>query len=99
MPRRCQGRTYSSIRSRAPARRAVGVRDLGDDPGPAARRYEQAECPTTATTMTCGFAYNTQLFGGRGPIHICFARPPGCNFTTIPAPYRIALVIHEAAHR
>ena len=39
-------------------------------------------CPTTATTVTCGFAYNT-----------------GCNFTTTPAANRIALVIHEAAHR
>lgn len=56
-------------------------------------------CPTTATTVTCGFAYNTQLFGGFGPIHICFAPPPGCNFTTTPAANRIALVIHEAAHR
>ena len=56
-------------------------------------------CPTAATSATCGFAYNTQLFGGFGPIHICFAPPPGCNFTTTPAPNRIALVIHEAAHR
>jgi Domain of unknown function (DUF4157)/Lysine-specific metallo-endopeptidase len=56
-------------------------------------------CPSTATTMDCGYAYNTQLFGGFGPIHICFAPPPGCNFTTTPAYKRIALVIHEAAHR
>jgi hypothetical protein len=59
---------------------------------------EQA-CASTATTATCGYAYNTQLFGGRGPIHICFAPPPGCNFSTTAAPNRIALVIHEAAHR
>jgi hypothetical protein len=59
---------------------------------------EQA-CASTPTTATCGFAYNTQLFGGFGPIHICFAPPPGCNFTATAAPNRIALVIHEAAHR
>jgi hypothetical protein len=38
------------------------------------------------------------LFGGRGPIHICFD-PAGCDFSTTPAVNRIALVIHEAAHR
>jgi hypothetical protein len=59
---------------------------------------EQA-CASTPTTATCGYAYNTQLFGGFGPIHVCFAPPPGCNFTTTAAPNRIALVIHEAAHR
>ena len=59
---------------------------------------EQA-CASTATSATCGYAYNTQLFGGRGPIHVCFAPPPGCNFSTTAAPNRIALVIHEAAHR
>jgi len=46
----------------------------------------------------CGYAYNTQWFGGRGPIHICFD-PAGCDFSTTPALNRIALVIHEAAHR
>ena len=61
-------------------------------------RCEQM-CPTAPGQVTCGYAYNTQLFGGFGPIHICFATPPGCSFTTTPAPNRIALVIHEAAHR
>jgi hypothetical protein len=55
-------------------------------------------CPTTPTTQICGYAYNTQWFGGFGPIHICFD-PAGCNFTTTPVLNRIALVIHEAAHR
>lgn len=58
----------------------------------------ESTCPTTATTQTCGYAYNHQWFGGSGPIHICFD-PAGCDFATTPAPNQTALVIHEAAHR
>jgi hypothetical protein len=58
----------------------------------------ESSCPRTATSVVCGYAYNTQWFGGRGPIHICFD-PAGCDFSTTPALNRIALVIHEAAHR
>jgi hypothetical protein len=58
----------------------------------------ESSCPRSATGVVCGYAYNTQWFGGRGPIHICFD-PAGCDFSTTPALNRIALVIHEAAHR
>jgi len=58
----------------------------------------EQKCATSAAGNVCGYAYNTQLFGGFGPIHICFD-PAGCDFATTPAPNRIALVIHEAAHR
>jgi hypothetical protein len=55
-------------------------------------------CPIKGTLQTCGYAINTQWFGGFGPMHICFD-PAGCNFTKLGAPDQIALVIHEAAHR
>jgi len=58
----------------------------------------ESTCDKTATTSTCGYAYNTMWFGGRGPIHICFD-PAGCDFTTTAANNQVALVIHEAAHR
>jgi hypothetical protein len=58
----------------------------------------ETTCDKTATGVVCGYAYNTMLFGGRGPIHICFD-PAGCDFTTTAAINRAALVIHEAAHR
>jgi hypothetical protein len=58
----------------------------------------ESSCPKTATSVTCGYAYNTQWFGGFGPVHICFDAA-GCNFSTTAAVNRVALVIHEAAHR
>ena len=58
----------------------------------------EQKCPTAAKDITCGYAINTQWFGGFGPVHICFD-PAGCNFTKLGARDQIALVIHEAAHR
>jgi len=58
----------------------------------------ETTCPKTATAVTCGYAYNTQWFGGFGPIHICFDTA-GCDFATTAAPNQVALLIHEAAHR
>ena len=58
----------------------------------------ETTCPTTATGVVCGYAYNTLWFGGIGPIHICFD-PASCNFATTAAINQVALVIHEAAHR
>jgi hypothetical protein len=58
----------------------------------------ETKCPKTATGVVCGYAYNTQWFGGRGPIHICFDTS-GCDFATTAANNQVALVIHEAAHR
>lgn len=58
----------------------------------------ETTCPKTTTANVCGFAYNTQWFGGIGPIHICFDTA-GCDFATTDANHRVALVIHEAAHR
>ncbi|MEO6232014.1 MAG: DUF4157 domain-containing protein [Ferruginibacter sp.] len=55
-------------------------------------------CPKDPTGNVCGYAYNTQWFGGFGPIHICFDTA-GCDFTTSAQPNQIALLIHEAAHR
>ena len=60
----------------------------------------EATCPKTGTEAVCGYAYNTQWFGGVGPIHICFdTAPHGCDFATTDPNHRIALVVHEAAHR
>ncbi len=58
----------------------------------------ETTCPKTTSTAVCGYAYNTQWFGGRGPIHICYDTA-GCNFTTAAKNNQIALIIHEAAHR
>ncbi len=60
----------------------------------------EAVCDKDANQVTCGYAYNTQWFGGWGPIHICFDKA-GCNFasTNTSKNERIALIIHEAAHR
>ena len=55
-------------------------------------------CEKSATAKVCGYAYNTQWFGGRGPIHICFDSA-GCDFLATAANNQVALVIHEAAHR
>ena len=59
----------------------------------------ETTCPKTATSVVCGYAYNTMWFGGIGPIHICFDTAGGCDFSTTPANNQVALVIHEAAHR
>lgn len=58
----------------------------------------EINCPASAASMVCGYAYNHQWFGGTGPIHLCFDRS-GCDFAGMPANEQIALVIHEAAHR
>jgi hypothetical protein len=51
-------------------------------------------------TMTCGYAYATQWFGGRGPVHLCFDDRPGhCGFTQLGPQDQQALIIHEVAHR
>ena len=55
-------------------------------------------CKKTKTTATCGYAYNTQVFGGFGPVHVCFD-PAGCDFTSSSKNEQAALLIHEAAHR
>jgi hypothetical protein len=60
------------------------------------------ECETTCEKTTagnvCGYAYNTMWFGGFGPIHICFDTA-GCDFAKTAAANKVALIIHEAAHR
>jgi Domain of unknown function (DUF4157)/Lysine-specific metallo-endopeptidase len=58
----------------------------------------ETTCQKTATSVVCGFAYNTMWFGGKGPIHICFDTA-GCDFSNTAANNQVALVIHEAAHR
>jgi Domain of unknown function (DUF4157)/Lysine-specific metallo-endopeptidase len=58
----------------------------------------ETTCPKAPTTVTCGYAYNTMWFGGRGPIHICFDTS-GCDFAKTAALNRVALIIHEASHR
>ncbi|MEP6844388.1 MAG: DUF4157 domain-containing protein [Panacibacter sp.] len=58
----------------------------------------ETTCPKDAAGVVCGYAYNTQWFGGFGPIHICFDKT-GCDFTTTPKTNKIALIIHETAHR
>jgi hypothetical protein len=58
----------------------------------------ETTCPKDAKGVVCGYAYNTQWFGGRGPIHICFDSA-GCDFTNTAKSNQIALIIHEAAHR
>jgi hypothetical protein len=58
----------------------------------------ETTCDKSATGVVCGYAYNTMLFGGFGPIHICFDTA-GCDFATTPATNQVALVIHEASHR
>jgi hypothetical protein len=58
----------------------------------------ETTCPKTTSSVVCGYAYNTQWFGGIGPIHICFDTS-GCDFATTDANHQVALIIHEAAHR
>jgi hypothetical protein len=58
----------------------------------------EATCDKDKNSATCGYAYNTQWFGGHGPVHICFD-PAGCNFTSSSKNNQVALIIHEAAHR
>lgn len=58
----------------------------------------ETTCPKTTTANVCGFAYNTQWFGGIGPIYVCFDKA-GCDFAMTAANNQVALVIHEAAHR
>jgi hypothetical protein len=58
----------------------------------------ESTCDKDKNSATCGYAYNTQWFGGHGPVHICFD-PAGCDFTSSSKNDRIALIIHEAAHR
>ncbi len=58
----------------------------------------ETTCPKSAAGNVCGYAYNTQWFGGRGPIHICFDTA-GCDFAATVTNNQVALVIHEAAHR
>lgn len=58
----------------------------------------ETTCPKDKKGVVCGYAYNTQWFGGKGPIHICFDSA-GCDFTTTAKNNQVALIIHEAAHR
>lgn len=54
----------------------------------------------TATPMVAGYANASQLFGGRGPIHVCFdARAGHADFRQTAADEQVVLIIHEAAHR
>lgn len=55
-------------------------------------------CDKGPDMNTCGYAYNNQLFGGHGAVHICFD-PAGCDFTLKLSDQQIKLLIHEAAHR
>lgn len=58
------------------------------------------ECEKQCNPQTSGFANATQLFGGWGPLHICFDPRPGhFDFAGASAEEQEALVIHEAAHR
>src|SRR5215203_926593 len=58
------------------------------------------ECETNCGTGTCGYAWATQWFGGYGDIHICFDnRPQHCSFMSLSEAAKIAVLIHEAAHR
>ncbi|TDW64607.1 flagellum-specific peptidoglycan hydrolase FlgJ [Novosphingobium sp. PhB55] len=57
-------------------------------------------CKADANGMVCGFAYDTQLFGGRGYVNVCFdARTNHCNFPMRSSDAQEQIVIHEVAHR
>jgi len=58
------------------------------------------ECETDCGTGVCGYAWATQWFGGYGDIHICFDDRPGhCGFNKLSQTAKVAVIIHEAAHR
>jgi hypothetical protein len=62
----------------------------------------EATCKKDTAQGTCvaGYAAATKVFGGFGPLHLCFdTSPGGCDFATSTAADNAALLIHEAAHR
>jgi hypothetical protein len=58
----------------------------------------ETTCPKSSKGNVEGYAYNTQLWGGRGPLHICFDQK-GWDFSTASQTDRYILIIHEGAHR
>jgi uncharacterized protein DUF4157 len=62
----------------------------------------ETTCKKDVSQAVCvgGYAVATKLFGGFGPIHVCFDQSPGgCDFASSAAHDNTALLIHEAAHR
>ncbi len=62
----------------------------------------ETTCKKDVSRGVCegGYAAATKLFGGFGPIHLCFDQSPGgCDFANSAAQMNTALLIHEAAHR
>ncbi len=58
----------------------------------------ETTCPKSSRGNVAGYAYNTQLWGGTGPLHICFDQK-GWDFSTASLADRYMLIIHEGAHR
>ena len=64
-------------------------------------RFEcEKSCKVTGNGAVCGYAYDTQWFGGFGAVHICFDASTGhCSFDKRDLRSQQRIVIHEVAHR
>lgn len=64
-------------------------------------RFEcEQSCKASGNGAVCGYAYNTQWFGGFGAVHICFDASTGhCSFDKQALRSQQMIVIHEVAHR